>query len=86
MNIIHRGTPPEDIVYRRTCSCGTIFEFQRSDVQNVPDPREPGYSLMCPVCHHSWFFSGFSELTKAPETPTPARRIEELRASASDRG
>jgi hypothetical protein len=79
MKIITRGTPPEDVRYRHTCAhCATVFEFEQREARSVPDPRELGYSIACPLCRRDWYFSSFRQLTKAPVEPVPQRRAIDL--------
>lgn len=52
MEIIKRGTPPEDREYEGTCTdCRTEVRFKQSEASSSNDPREgPLYFVGCPVC------------------------------------
>lgn len=52
MKIIKRGTPPEEITNRKTCTkCHSELEYTRADIRSSPDPREQGWAFVkCPVC------------------------------------
>jgi len=53
MEILKKGTPPEDMVYTGTCpNCTTQIRFKRSEASLLSthqlDPAELG--IACPVC------------------------------------
>lgn len=52
MEIIKRGTPPDEIEYEAKCNnCKTEIKFKRSEAVVTFDQREGDYmSISCPVC------------------------------------
>lgn len=52
MNIIKRGTPPEDRKYTATCRrCKTEVEFLLRETEYHSDQRDGDYlQVACPVC------------------------------------
>lgn len=52
MNIIHRGTPPAERMYRSTCGCcKSVFEYKASEATRVSDYRDGTYLwFKCQVC------------------------------------
>lgn len=55
MQIIHKGTPPQERKYRVTCgTCDTIFEFAQSEgkISYAPGYRNEDdmISINCPIC------------------------------------
>lgn len=61
MNVVRRGTPPEEVVWHGTCStCHSAIEAQACEVKvyGGPDPRTEGphATAPCPVCAHTMYF------------------------------
>ena len=51
VNILHRGTLPQDRTYQANCSrCRTSFEFSGSDGKFMFDRNENVVVIKCPVC------------------------------------
>lgn len=53
IKVVHRGTPPSEIVYSTTCiGCKSVLEFNESDAPMKGEQRD-GYAhvLQCPVCN-----------------------------------
>lgn len=51
MNIISKGIPPTERVYRAMCnSCKTVVEFKQSEGEMSDDQRDNFISVQCPVC------------------------------------
>lgn len=52
MQIVKRGTPPEDRTYALECNrCETEFKFKQSEGERVSDYREEDFvRIACPVC------------------------------------
>jgi len=53
MEIIRRGSLPEDKQYKSTCNnCDTLFSFTRGEARHIDDQRDGDYLVInCPVCH-----------------------------------
>lgn len=54
MEILFRGTPPEELLYEGTCGkCNTRVRFQKREAKAVGDCRNGEMLLVsCPVCAH----------------------------------
>ncbi len=51
MEIIHRGTKPEDIiVYLQCYNCGTTAQAKAGELVTSPDQRDTRENVICPVC------------------------------------
>lgn len=62
IEIIYRGKAPSEINYTCTCeTCHSVLRFKSQDVKDIPDYRETGYMLNCPVCKKDVYLS---KLTK----------------------
>lgn len=55
MEIIERGTPPEEKVYEGRCmNCKTKVRFKRSEGKVTFDQRDGNFvTVKCPVCRHA---------------------------------
>lgn len=53
MEILKRGTLPEDKTYEATCDfCKTEVRFKRVEAKSVPNTRNENIlEIECPVCH-----------------------------------
>lgn len=52
MEILKRGTPPDDREYKGTChTCDTVVLFKRSEARLVDDQRDGSFLVVkCPIC------------------------------------
>jgi len=54
VEVIERGTPPEEVNYEVQCQkCISKLKFKRSDAGYVSDQRDGNYlTVECPVCRN----------------------------------
>lgn len=52
MEILRRGTPPEEKKYECTCrNCTTFFKFMRKEAKYISDQRDGDCLVIdCPIC------------------------------------
>lgn len=64
MEILERGTPPEEREYNATCrNCKSLLRFKRSEAKYHSTCRNESYlEVQCPVCrlpiYHEITFTG----------------------------
>jgi uncharacterized protein with PIN domain len=59
VEIISRGTPPEEKPHEATCrNCSTQIRFLRREAKYISDQRDGDYlEVTCPVCSRTIFAS-----------------------------
>jgi hypothetical protein len=56
VKIIKQGTNPDEVEWRFTCRCGTVFECPQREVTTHHDWRDGDYvTYNCPVCERQCY-------------------------------
>ena len=51
IKLITKGIPPQEKVYKTTCSsCHSTYEYTKMDLKHCNDPRDPFSYFDCEVC------------------------------------
>lgn len=67
VTIVKHGKPPWEREYRLTCyNCETVFDCKKNEFANDRDPREPVWSIDCPVCQQTLYFNNLDRYIKTP--------------------